>query len=85
MPRYYFGKQKHNMDKNGEVHFKDWFKGMARHPIYGFGLLKNVEVFENKGIAKLKNRFTVDTNITPEALVEETACLLEDKARVSFL
>lgn len=56
------------MDKNGEVHFKDWFKGMARHPIYGFGLLKNVEVFENKGIAKLKNRFTVDTNITPLAL-----------------
>lgn len=53
------------MDKNGQLRFSDWFKGMVRHPIYGFGLLKNVEVFENKGIAKLKNRFTVDTTISP--------------------
>jgi len=56
------------MDKNGEVHFKDWFKGMVKHPIYGFGLLKNVEVFENKGLAKLKNRSTLDTSISPSAL-----------------
>lgn len=56
------------MDKNGEVHIKDWFKGMVRHPIYGFGLLKNVEVFESKGLAKLKNRSLVLSTITPNQL-----------------
>lgn len=56
------------MEKDNAVHFKDWFKGMTKHPIYGFGLLKNVEVFENKGLAKLKNRATPDTTISPSAL-----------------
>jgi hypothetical protein len=42
------------MDKNEVVTISDWNKGMVKHPIYGFGLLKNVEVFESKGIAKLK-------------------------------
>lgn len=39
------------MDKNGVVTFSEWNKGQVKHPIYGFGLLQNVEVFENKGIA----------------------------------
>lgn len=56
------------MDKNGEVRFSDWFKGMVKHPIYGFSLLQNVEVFENKGLVQLKNRSLLDTTITPTAL-----------------
>lgn len=56
------------MDKNGEVHFKDWFKGMVKHPIYGFGLLQNVEVFENKGLVQIKNRSVLDSTVTPLAL-----------------
>ena len=56
------------MDKNGVVQFTEWNKGMVNHPIYGFGLLKNVEVFENKGIAKIKNRATPQSGITPTQL-----------------
>lgn len=52
------------MDKNGVLTIKDWNKiGMTKHPIYGFGVLKNVEIFENPGILKLKNR-TVNTGNT---------------------
>lgn len=47
------------MDKNKVVTISEWYKGMENHPIYGFGLLKNVEVFENKGLAKIKNRTVV--------------------------
>lgn len=43
------------MDKNGVATFSGWNKGQAKHPIYGFGLLQNVEVFENKGLAQIKN------------------------------
>ena len=56
------------MYKDGVLQFNEWYKGMVKHPIYGFGLLKNVDVFENKGIAKLKNRATPDTTVTPTAL-----------------
>lgn len=49
------------MDKNGVVTFGNWNKGQKNHPLYGFGLLQNVEVFENKGIAKIKNRLTPRT------------------------
>lgn len=56
------------MYKNGVVTFSDWNKGMVKHPIYGFGLLKNVEVFESRGIAKLKNRTVEDTSIVPNNL-----------------
>lgn len=51
------------MDKDGVVQFGSWQEGQVKHPIYGFGLLQNVDVFENKGIAKLKNR-TVARSIT---------------------
>lgn len=59
------------MDKNGVVTFSEWNKGMVKHPIYGFGLLRDVEVFENKGIAKIKNR-TVDseTSVTQLPIAE---------------
>lgn len=56
------------MNKDGSITFKDWYKGQTKHPIWGFGLLKNVEVFENRGIAKLKNRSKLDTSISPTQL-----------------
>ncbi len=62
------------MYKDGVVTITDWNTGQATHPIYGFGVLKNVEVFENKGIAKLKNRAVLRdgnegrSSITPTAL-----------------
>lgn len=57
-----------NMYKDGVLTFSDWNKGQVKHPIYGFGTLRNVEVFESKGIAKLKNRATPRTSITPTQL-----------------
>lgn len=56
------------MDKNGVITISDWQKGQVKHPIYGFGLLKNVEIFENPGIAKLKNRAVLRSTITPDQL-----------------
>lgn len=56
------------MDKNGVVTFSDWGKGQVKHPIYGFGNVRNVEVFENKGIARLRNRSQLDSSITVTAL-----------------
>jgi hypothetical protein len=56
------------MYKDGVLTIADWYKGMVRHPIYGFGLLQNVEVFENKGLVQLKNRSMLDTTVTPTAL-----------------
>lgn len=55
------------MYKNGVLTISDWQNGMAKHPIYGFGRLKNVEVFENLGIAKLKNR-AIDSGASYNAL-----------------
>ena len=46
------------MDKNEVITISDWQKGQVNHPIYGFGLLQNIDVFENKGIAKLRPRTT---------------------------
>lgn len=56
------------MYEKGVLKISDWYKGQVNHPIYGFGLLKNVNVFENIGIAKIKNRATPDTSITPTQL-----------------
>lgn len=56
------------MYKDGVVTISEWYKGMVRHPIYGFGLLQNIEVFENKGLALIKNRATPDTTISPTQL-----------------
>lgn len=55
------------MDKNGVITISEWYKGQAKHPIYGFGVLRNVEVFENKGLARIKNRLAVDA-VAPTAL-----------------
>ena len=56
------------MYKDGVVTISDFQKGQARHPIYGFGLLRNIEIFENPGIAKLKNRLATRTSISPTAV-----------------
>lgn len=56
------------LQKDGSVIFKDWHKGQVKHPLYGFGLLQNVDVFENKGIAKIKNRTVVRSTISPTQL-----------------
>lgn len=56
------------MYKDGVVTIAEWNNGMVKHPIYGFGILRNVEVFENKGIAKIKNRTVLRSSITPTAL-----------------
>jgi hypothetical protein len=65
------------VNKDGSVTLSGWPKGQAKHPIEGLGLLQNVEVFENKGIAKIKNRLTtaslpaVTPNGTPIAEVDD--------------
>lgn len=61
------------LQKDGSVLFSDWNKGQVRHPLYGFGLLKNVEVFENQGIAKIKNRLKLRSSlsVTQLPLAEE--------------
>lgn len=41
------------MDKNGVVIFNKWAEGQKTHPIYGNGLLQNVEINENPGIVKI--------------------------------
>jgi hypothetical protein len=51
------------MNKDGSVTFSEWNKGMTKHPIYGFGLLQNVEVFENPGIVKMSPKAAV-TSLT---------------------
>jgi len=56
------------MDKNGVITFSEWYKGQVKHPIYGFSTIRNVEVFENKGLARLRNRSQLDSSITVTAL-----------------
>ena len=56
------------MNKDGTLTISDWNKGLASHPIYGFGVLKNVEVFENKGLAKIKNQISDRNSETPITL-----------------
>jgi len=43
------------MDKNGIITIGDWQKGTAESPYYGFGSIKNCEVFETPGALKIGN------------------------------
>lgn len=45
----------------------DFLSGMQKHPISGFGLLQNVEISENPGMVKIKNRTILD--YTPSNLI----------------
>lgn len=56
------------MNKDGTLVIDNWYEGQKNHPIAGFGLLQNVEVFENRGLVKLKNALTLDGSITPNEL-----------------
>jgi len=56
------------MYEDGILTIQGWNKGMASYPTAGFGLLQNVDVFENVGIAKIKNRSFLRTGITPTQL-----------------
>lgn len=38
------------MYKDGLLTISKWYQGMTKHPIMGFGLVENAEVFENKGL-----------------------------------
>jgi len=38
------------MYKDGLLTISKWYQGMTKHPIMGFGLIENAEVFENKGL-----------------------------------
>lgn len=43
------------MDKNGIITIGEWQKGAATSPYYGFGAIKNCEVFEMPGVLKIAN------------------------------
>jgi len=43
------------MDKSGVITIGDWQKGAAESPYYGFGSIKNCEVFETPGALKIGN------------------------------
>lgn len=42
------------MYKDGVLNINKWYQGMTKHPIMGFGLIENAEVFENKGLVTPK-------------------------------
>lgn len=56
------------LQKDGSVLFSKFYEGQKKHPVYGYGRLKNVEVFENRGIAKLKNRLKLRSTPTATQL-----------------
>lgn len=55
------------LQDDGSLLFADFQTGQVKHPLYGFELFENVEIIENRGIAKLQNRLTPRTSITPTA------------------
>ena len=63
------------MDKNEVITISDWNEGQSKFPLQGFGLLQNVEVFENKGIVKMSPVLT-QSSLTatqlPIAYVKDT-------------
>lgn len=42
------------MYKDGILTISEWYKGMVKHPVFGFGRLQNGEVFDQKGIIVAK-------------------------------
>lgn len=55
------------LQEDGSLLFADFHTGQVKHPLYGYELLENVEILENRGIAKLQNRLTPRTSITVTA------------------
>jgi len=58
-----FGKHTHNMYKDNQLTISDWQKGMVKHPIMGFGLVENADLFKYKGLLKSAKAFAL-TNKT---------------------
>ena len=51
------------MYKDGQLTISKWYEGMVKHPITGFGLLQNTEVFENKGIVRSKTGLAITNKL----------------------
>lgn len=49
------------MDKNGILTINDWYKGMTKHPVLGFGRIQNAEIHDQKGIITPKKGFTTSS------------------------
>lgn len=56
------------LQEDGSILFAKFEDGQVKHPLYGYELLQNVEVLENRGIAKLQNRLVARSSISPTAL-----------------
>lgn len=62
------------MYKDGQLTISKWYQGMTKHPIMGFGLIQNAEVFENKGLVTSKKGLVVSSktvNAVPIAYVTD--------------
>lgn len=59
------------MYKDQILAISDWYKGQTKHPIMGFGTLRNVDVFENKGLVRVKNRIALDSITVTELPISE--------------
>lgn len=51
------------MYKDGILTINEWYKGMVSHPIAGFGLIENAEVFTDKGLIKPSKGFAVSNRL----------------------
>ena len=56
------------MDKNGILTIGKWFSGMAQYPLAGFGMLRNLEIHDQPGIAKLTTRMIASSIIFPDTM-----------------
>lgn len=54
------------MEKNGVVTISEWYKGMAKYPLQGFGLFRNVDVTTNPGIVTIEKGASLD--FTPDGI-----------------
>lgn len=55
---------------NYTVGLPPFLSGQQKHPISGFGLLQNVECFENPGLCKIKNRALLNFSPTKQPIAE---------------
>ena len=55
------------MDKNGRVVVSNWWDGMAKYPLLGHGLLRNVDVLTNPGVVSIAQDSALD--FTPNGII----------------
>lgn len=51
------------MYKDGQLTINEWYKGMVKHPVLGFGRLQNGEIFYQKGIITPKKGFATTNKL----------------------